>query len=86
MSSTTKDLYIKAKGLRNSAGITSVAAIASLITGAVLKKQNKSGSWAFFIAGIGLNIWSVHLRKHSSEILRRTIWQRNTEILFGAIP
>ena len=86
MTSITKDLYKKAKNQRTIAGITTVVAIASLITGAVLKKQDKNGAWAFTIAGIGLNIWSFHLRKKSSELLDRAIWQRNKEILFGTTP
>ena len=86
MPSITKDLYKKAKNQRTIAGITTVVAIASLITGAVLKKQDKNGAWAFTIAGIGLNIWSFHLRKKSSELLDRAIWQRNKEILFGTTP
>ncbi len=86
MSSITNDLFKKAKNQRTIAGITTVAAIASLITGAVLKKQDKNGAWAFTIAGIGLNIWSFHLRKKSTELLDRAIWQRNKEILFGTTP
>ncbi|MEJ7586615.1 MAG: hypothetical protein WKI04_03525 [Ferruginibacter sp.] len=81
-SGITKDLYKKARGQRFLGGVTTIVAIGALITSAVVRKDSKGGALALSIGGIGLNLWSFHLRKHSSELLDRAIWQRNKEILF----
>lgn len=85
-SGITRDLYKKASGQRILGGITTVAAIAALVTAAVIRKDQKGAAVAFTIGGIGLNLLSFRFRKHSTELLDRAIWQRNKEILFGTTP
>ena len=63
--------------------VFTVTAVAALITGAIVKKDNKGAAIALNIAGIGLNLSSFSFRKKSTELIDRAIWQRNKEILFG---
>ncbi len=85
-SDITKDLYKKAKGQRILGSVVTVTAISAIIAGAILKKNDKNGSLPLTLGGIGLNIWGFHLRKHSTQLVDRAIWQRNKEVLFGATP
>ncbi|MEJ7683835.1 MAG: hypothetical protein WKG06_39435 [Segetibacter sp.] len=61
-----------------------VTSIAALVSSAVVRKNNKTGAWAFSIAGIALNFGGLHFRKQSRELLERGLWQRNKEVLFGS--
>lgn len=79
----TKDLYKKSKGNLVLGRLLTVTALGSLVTAAIIKKDNKGAAAALSIAGIGLNLGSIHFRKKSSELIGRAIWQRNKEILFG---
>ena len=85
-SDITRDLYKKAKGQRILGGVVTVTAISAIIAGAILKKNDKNGSLPLTLSGVGLNIWGFHLRKHSTQLVDRAIWQRNKEVLFGATP
>lgn len=85
-SGITKDLYKKAKGQRILGGLSTVTAIAALITGAVFKQQDKNGALPLTIIGVALNLGGFHFRNHSKQLLDRAIWQRNKEVLFGVIP
>lgn len=84
-SGITKDLYKKAKGQRALGGLCTVTAVAALVTGAVLKKQDKNGALPFTILGVALNLGGFNFRNHSTQLLDRAIWQRNKEVLFGVI-
>ena len=79
----TKDLYKKSKGNLIVGRLLTVTAVAALVAGAVIKKDNKNGSIALTIVGIGLNLSSFSFRKKSKELIDQAIWQRNKEILFG---
>ena len=81
-----KDLYKKAKGQRILGGICTVSAIAALVAGAVLKKNDKSGAVPLTLFGVALNLGGFHFRNRSKQYLDRAIWQRNKEVLFGAKP
>jgi hypothetical protein len=61
-----------------------VTAVGSLVTGAIIKKNNNGAAIALSIVGIGLNLSSFSFRKKSTEIIDRAIWHRNKEVLFGA--
>ena len=78
-----KDLYKKSKGNLILSRVFTVTSLAALVTGAVLKKNDTKGAWAFPIIGLGLNLGSLHFRKQSTELVDRAIWHRNKEILFG---
>lgn len=82
-SGITKDLYKKSKGNLVLSRVFTVTSIAALVSGAIIKKNNNGAAIALSIAGIGLNLGSLHFRKQSTEIIDRAIWQRNKEILFG---
>ena len=82
-SSITKDMYKKSKGNLILSRLFTVTSLAALVTGAIIKKDNKGSALALTITGIGLNLGSLHFRKQSTEIIDRAIWQRNKEILFG---
>lgn len=82
-SGITKDLYQKSKGNRVFSQFLKVTSMAALITGALIKKDNKGGAIALTIGGIGLNLGSFHFRKQSTELLERALWMRNREVLFG---
>ena len=82
-SGLAKDLYKKAKGNLILSRVFTVTSLAALITGAVLKKNDTKGAWAFPVLGLGLNLGSLHFRKQSTELVDRAIWHRNKEILFG---
>ena len=79
----TKDLYKKSKGNLIVGRLLTVTAVAALVASAVIKKDNKNGSTALTIVGIGLNLSSFSFRKKSKELIDQAIWQRNKEILFG---
>ena len=79
----TKDLYKKSKGNLIVGRLLTVTAVAALVASAVIKKDNKNGSIALTIVGIGLNLSSFSFRKKSKELIDQAIWQRNKEILFG---
>ncbi len=82
-SGITKDLYKKSKGNLILGRVFTVTAVAALITGAVVKKNNTGAAIALNVVGIGLNLSSFRFRKKSTELIDRAIWQRNKEILFG---
>jgi len=82
-SGIAKDLYKKSKGILFLSRVFTVTSIAALITGAVLKKSDTKGAWAFPIIGLGLNLGSLRFRKQSRELVDRALWHRNKEILFG---
>ena len=82
----TKDLYKKSKENLILGRLISVAAVASLVSGAFIKKDNKGAGIALSIAGIGLNLFSLKFRKKSKELIDQAIWYKNKEILFGAQP
>lgn len=82
----TKDLYKKAKGKLMLGRLFTVTAVAALVTGAIIKKNNNGAAIALSFAGISLNLGSFHLRKKSSEFTDQAIWYRNKEILFGNTP
>ncbi len=82
-SGITKSLYKKSKGDLILSKFLTVTSVAALVTSAVIRKNNKTSAWVFSIAGIGLNLGSLHFRKQSGEILERALWQRNKEVLFG---
>lgn len=82
-SGITKGLYKKAKGDLILSRFLTVTSIAAVVSSALIKKDNKGGALAFSIAGIALNLGSLHFRKQSREILERALWQRNKEVLFG---
>ena len=79
----TKDLYKKSKGNLIVGRLLTVTAVAALVAGAFIKKDNKNASIALTIVGIGLNLSSFSFRKKSKELIDQAIWQRNKEILFG---
>lgn len=81
-SGITKDLYKKSKGSLLLSKVFTVTAIGALVTGAVIKKDNKGAAIALSVVGIGLNLGSLRFRKQSTELIDRAIWQRNKEILF----
>lgn len=83
-SNITKDLYKKSKGNLFLGRALTVTALAALVSGALIKKNNTGAGIALSITGIGLNLSSFIFRKKSSELIDRAIWQRNKEILFGA--
>ena len=60
-----------------------VTAVAALVGGAIVKKNNNGAAIALNITAIGLNLGSFHFRKKSTELIDRAIWQRNKEVLFG---
>ena len=82
-SDITKNFYKKSKENLNLGRLISVAAIAALVSGAFIKKENKGAGVALSIAGIGLNLYSFSFRKRSKELIDQAIWYRNKEILFG---
>lgn len=82
-SGLTKDLYKKSKGNLVLSRIFTFTSVAALVTSAIIKKNNNGGAAVLSIAGIGLNLGSLHFRKQSREIIETAIWQRNKEILFG---
>ncbi|MEO7049946.1 MAG: hypothetical protein ABI091_31870 [Ferruginibacter sp.] len=82
-SGIAKDLYKKSKGNLILSRVFTVTSIAALVTGAVLKKNETKGAWAFPVLGLALNLGSLHFRKQSTELVDRAIWYRNKEILFG---
>ena len=82
-SGITKDLYKKSKGNLMFGRFLSVTAVAALVTGAIIKKDNKAAAIALSITGIGLNLFSFSFRKKSKELVDQAIWHRNKEILFG---
>ncbi len=82
-STITKDLYKKSKGNLMLGRLFTVTAVAALVGGAIVKKNNNGAAIALNIAGIGLNLSSFHFRKKSTELIDRAIWQRNKEVLFG---
>ena len=79
----TKDLYKKSKGNLNLGRLLTFTAVAALVAGAVIKKDNKGAALALTIVGIGLNLSSFRFRNKSKELIDQAIWQRNKEILFG---
>ncbi len=82
-SGIAKDLYKKSKGNLILSRVFTVTSIAALVTGAVLKKNDTKGAWAFPVLGLGLNLGSLHFKKQSTELVDRAMWHRNKEILFG---
>lgn len=82
-SGITRDLYRQSKGKLILTRLFTITSVAALVTGAVIKKNNSGAGIALSIAGIGLNLGSLHFRKQSTELIDRAIWQRNKEILFG---
>ena len=82
-SGITKSLYKKSKGDLILGKFFTVTSVTALVTSALIRKNNKTGAWVLSIAGIGLNLSSLHFRKQSREILERALWQRNKEVLFG---
>lgn len=82
----TKDLYKKSRTNLFFGRALTVTAVAALITGAIVKKDNKSAALALSIVGIGLNLSSFHFRKKSKELIDQAIWFKNKEILFGPQP
>lgn len=82
----TKDLYNKSKSNLFFGRFLTVTAVAALVTGAIIKKDNKSAALALSIVGIGLNLSSFHFRKKSRELIDQAIWYKNKEILFGLQP
>ena len=79
----TKDLYKKSKGNLNLGRLLTFTAVAALVGGAVIKKDNKGAALALTIVGIGVNLSSFRFRNKSKELIDQAIWQRNKEILFG---
>ena len=82
-SDITKNLYKKSKENLILGRLISVTAVAALVSGALIKKDNKGAGIALSIAGIGLNLYSFSFRKRSKELIDQAIWHRNKEILFG---
>lgn len=82
-SGITKDLYKKSKGDLILTRFLTVTSIAALVSGVVVRKNNKAGALALSLGGIALNLGSLHFRNRSNELLERAIWQRNKEVLFG---
>lgn len=82
-SGVTKDLYKKSKWNLGLSKLFTITSIASLVTGALIKKNNNGGAIALSAVGIGLNLGSLHFRRQYTEIIDRAIWQRNKEVLFG---
>ena len=82
----TQDLYNKSKNNLQLGRLITVTAIAALVSGAFIKKDNKDAGVALSIAGIGLNLFSLKFRKKSKEFIDQAIWYKNKEILFGAQP
>ena len=80
----TKDLFKKSKGNLNLGRLLTFTAVAALVGGAIIKKDNKSAALALTIVGIGLNLSSLRFRNKSKELIDQAIWQRNKEILFDA--
>ena len=85
-SGITRDLYKKSKGNLLFGKFLTVTAVAALVTGAIIKKDNKGAAIALSITGIGLNLFSFSFRKKSKELVDQAIWYRNKEILFGTQP
>lgn len=82
-SGVTKDLYKKAKGNLVLTQFLKVTATAAIITGILIRKDNKGGALALTIGGIALNLGSFHFRKQSTSLLERALWMRNRDVLFG---
>ena len=82
-SDITKDLYKKSQSNLTMGRVFTVASIAALATGALVKKNNNGAGITLNIVGIGLNLGSKYFHKHSTQLIDRAIWQRNREILFG---
>lgn len=82
-SGVAKDLYKKSKENLILSRVFTVTSIAALVTGAVLKKNDTKGAWAFPVLGLGLNLAGLHFKKQSTQLVDRAIWHRNKEILFG---
>ncbi len=82
-SGITKGLYQKAKGNRVLAGLFTVTAIGSLVTGIIVKKNNNTLGNVLSGFAIGLNLGSIHFRNKATQLLDRAIRHRNKEILFG---
>lgn len=82
-SGVTRDLYKKSKGNLVLSRFFTVTSVAALVTGAIIKKNNKGGALGLSLAGIALNLGSLHFRKQSTELLERALWIRNKEVLFG---
>ncbi len=76
-------LYKKSKGHLILSRVLTVTSVAALVTSAVIKKNNKGAALGLTIGGIALNLGSIHFRKQSTELLERTLWIRNKEVLFG---
>ncbi len=83
-SGITKDLYKKSKKDLILSKFLTVTSIAAIVSSAIVRKNNKTGAWAFSIAGIALNFGGLNFRKQSRELLERGLWQRNKEVLFGS--
>ncbi len=79
----TKDLYLKSKKSLVLGQVLTVASIAALVGSAVLRKNEEKGGIALLVVGIGLNLGNLSLRKKSTELVDRALWQRNKEILFN---
>ena len=82
-SDITRNFYKKSKESLILGRLISLTAVAALVGGAFVKKDNKGAGIALSIAGIGLNLYSFSFRKKSKELVDQAIWHRNREILFG---
>lgn len=82
-SSVTTDLYEKSKGHLILSRFLTVTSLAALVTGAIIRKNNKGAALGLSLGGIALNLGSIHFRKQSTELLERALWIRNKEVLFG---
>ncbi|MBC8153564.1 MAG: hypothetical protein H7Z72_11690 [Bacteroidetes bacterium] len=79
----TKDLYEQSRKSLVLARIMTVVSVAALVGSAILRKNQQTGGVALLAVGVGLNLGNLGLRKKSTELVDRAIWQRNREILFN---
>ncbi len=79
----TKDLYEKSRKSLALGRLLTVVSVAALVSSAILRKNQQTGGFALLAVGVGFNIGSLGLRKKSTELVDRALWQRNKEILFN---
>ncbi|TDN38881.1 hypothetical protein E4631_21545 [Hymenobacter sp. UV11] len=80
----TNDLYRQGRQDRVVSRLLGITSVAALVGGAVLSKNERAGSIALQVVGIGLNFGSLRFSKKSTELVDRALWLRNKDVLFGS--
>ena len=78
----TKNLYDQSRKSLALARTMTIVSVAALVGSAILRKNQQTGGVALLVVGVGLNLGNLGLRKKSTELVDRAIWQRNREVLF----